>query len=82
LALSHQRRLVAGRVLREGSRAPYRAVDIAEGEKHSFRYELTSPEIADRFRIGTTLASIAHGYRLIRHRDEHRMVEELICPEV
>jgi len=36
------------------------AVDIAEGEKHSFRYELTSPEIADRFRIGTTLASIAH----------------------
>jgi metallophosphoesterase (TIGR03767 family) len=60
LALSHQRRLVAGRVLREGSRAPYRAVDIAEGEKHSFRYELTSPEIADRFRIGTTLACFVH----------------------
>ena len=60
MVLSHQRRLVAGRVLRQGSRASYRAVEIFEGEKHSFRYELSSPEIADRFRIGTTLACLAH----------------------
>jgi 3',5'-cyclic AMP phosphodiesterase CpdA len=60
LVLSHQRRLVAGRVLREGSRAPYRAVETAEGEKQSFRYELSSPEIAGRFRIGPTLACFAH----------------------
>ena len=58
--LSHQRRLVAGRVLRAGLRAPYRAVETAEGEQHSFRYELGSPEIAARFRIGPTLACFAH----------------------
>jgi 3',5'-cyclic AMP phosphodiesterase CpdA len=58
--VSHQRRLVAGGVLRQGSRAPYRSVEIAEGEKHRFRYELSSPEIAERFRIGATLACFAH----------------------
>jgi SRSO17 transposase len=29
-----------------------------------------------------TLASIAHAYRFIRHQDEHRMVAELLCPEI
>ena len=58
--LSHRRRLVAGDVLRAGSQAPYRSVESAEGEQHGFRYELTSPEIAERFRVGATLACFAH----------------------
>ena len=58
--LSHQRRLVAGAVRRVGSRAPYRSVEAAEGEKHSVRHELGSSEIAERFRIGATLACFAH----------------------
>ena len=59
-ALSHQRRLVAGDVLRVGSRAPYRAVEAVEGEKHIVRDELTDSDIAGRFRVGTTLACFAH----------------------
>jgi len=51
---------VAGEVLRAGSRAPYRAVKAAEGEKHTFRYELTDADIAERFQIGTRLACFAH----------------------
>ncbi len=58
--LSHQRRLVAGSVLRQGTAAPYRAVEAVDGEKHTFRYELTQPGIAERFRIGEPLACIAH----------------------
>jgi len=46
--------------LRPGTRAPYRAVEAADGEEHSLRYELTDPSIADVYRIGTTLACLAH----------------------
>jgi len=58
--LTHQRRLVAGDVLRAGSRAPYRAIAAAAGEPHQFRYELTDASAGERFRAGQVLACIAH----------------------
>ncbi len=58
--LSHQRRLVAGSVLRQGTAAPYRAVRAVDGERHTFRYELTQPRVAERFRAGEPLACVAH----------------------
>ncbi len=58
--LTHQRRLVAGDVLRRGSRAPYRAIAAAAGEPHRFRYELTDASAGEQFRAGQVLACIAH----------------------
>jgi metallophosphoesterase (TIGR03767 family) len=58
--VTHRRRLVAGDVLRPGSRAPYRAVAAASGEPHRFRYDLTDPSVAERFQVGQVLVSIAH----------------------
>lgn len=58
--LTHQRRLGSGRVLRAGSRAPYRAVVAAAGEPHQFRYELTDASVGERFHPGQALACIAH----------------------
>jgi len=58
--LSHQRRLVAGEVLRSGTRSAYRAVRAAAGESHQFRYELTDPSVAEHFQAGRVLACIAH----------------------
>jgi metallophosphoesterase (TIGR03767 family) len=58
--LTHQRRLVAGDVLRRGSRAPYRAIAAARGEPHQFRYELTDASAGEHFRAGQVLACIAH----------------------
>ena len=58
--LTHQRRLVAGDVLRAGSRAPYRAIAASAGEPHQFRYELTDASAGEHFRAGQVLACIAH----------------------
>ena len=58
--LTHQRRLVAGDILREGSRAPYRAIAAVDGEPHQFRYELTDASAGERFHPGEALACIAH----------------------
>lgn len=58
--MTHRRRLVAGDVLRPGSRAPYRAVAAATGEPHRFRYDLTDPSVAERFQVGQVLVCIAH----------------------
>jgi metallophosphoesterase (TIGR03767 family) len=58
--LTHQRRLVAGDVLRTGSRAPYRAIAAAPGEPHQFRYELTDASASEHFRAGQVLMCIAH----------------------
>jgi hypothetical protein len=58
--LSHQRRLVAGRVLRAGSRAPYRAVEAAEGETHQVRHDLEAGSLEQRVNVGGVLACIAH----------------------
>jgi metallophosphoesterase (TIGR03767 family) len=58
--LSHRRKLVAGEVVRSGSRGEYRAVRTAPGEAHQFRYELTGAAVAERFGFGRVLASIAH----------------------
>jgi metallophosphoesterase (TIGR03767 family) len=58
--LTHQRRLVAGDIVRGGSRAAYRAMTAASGEPHQFRYDLAHASVADRFRIGEPLACIAH----------------------
>ena len=58
--LSDQRRLVAGEVLRSGSRGEYRAVRAGPGEAHQFRHELTDASVAQRFRVGRVVASIAH----------------------
>ncbi len=58
--LSHQRRLVAGRVLREGSRAPYRAVEAAEGETHQVRHDLEGSSVEQRVHVGEVLACVAH----------------------
>ncbi len=58
--LTHQRRLVAGDVLRRGSRAPYRAIAAAAGEPHQFRYDLTDASAGEHFRAGQVLACIAH----------------------
>jgi len=58
--VTHRRRLVAGDVLRPGSRAPYRAVAAATGEPHRFRYDLTDPSVAERFQVGQVLVCIAH----------------------
>jgi len=58
--LTHQRRLVAGDILREGSRAPYRAIAAVDGEPHQFRYELTDASAGERFHPGQALACIAH----------------------
>jgi metallophosphoesterase (TIGR03767 family) len=58
--LSHQRRLVAGRVLRSGSRAPYRAVEAEEGETHQVRHDLGGASVEQRVHVGEVLACIAH----------------------
>lgn len=58
--LGHRRRLVAGEVVREGSRAAYRAIQAAAGEPHTFRYELSDPSISERLRVGRVLATFAH----------------------
>jgi metallophosphoesterase (TIGR03767 family) len=58
--LSHQRRLVAGRVLRSGSRAPYRAVEPSEGETHQVRHDLEGSPGEQRAHVGEVLACIAH----------------------
>jgi metallophosphoesterase (TIGR03767 family) len=58
--LSHQRRLVAGAIVRQGSIAPYRGIEAAEGEKHSVRTDLVDSDIAEHFTTGTALACIAH----------------------
>jgi 3',5'-cyclic AMP phosphodiesterase CpdA len=58
--LSHQRRLVAGRVIRAGSRAPYRAVEAAEGETHQVRHDLVGSSAEQRVHVGEVLACIAH----------------------
>ncbi|HEV3102491.1 MAG TPA: methylenetetrahydrofolate reductase [Candidatus Dormibacteraeota bacterium] len=59
-SVTHQRRLVAGAILRQGSMAPYRAIEAAEGEKHSMRPDLVDSDIGEHFRIGTALACMAH----------------------
>ena len=58
--LTHQRRLMAGDILRAGSRAPYRSIVAAAGEPHQFRYELTDPSAGEHFHSGEALACIAH----------------------
>jgi metallophosphoesterase (TIGR03767 family) len=58
--LSHRRRLVAGEVVRVGSRAPYRAIRAVEGEAHQIRDDLAGPSVAQHFKVGESLASIAH----------------------
>ncbi|TMD90708.1 MAG: TIGR03767 family metallophosphoesterase [Chloroflexi bacterium] len=58
--LGHQRRLVAGEVVRSGSAGKYRALRTSDGEAHQFRYELTDASVAERFRVRRVLASIAH----------------------
>jgi metallophosphoesterase (TIGR03767 family) len=58
--LSHQRRLVAGRVLRTGSRATYRAVEAAEGEPHQVRHDLAGSPAEQRVHVGEVLACFAH----------------------
>jgi 3',5'-cyclic AMP phosphodiesterase CpdA len=58
--LSHQQRLVAGRVLRAGSRAPYRAVEAAAGETHQVRNDLEGSSVEHRVPVGEVLACIAH----------------------
>lgn len=58
--LTHKRRLVAGDVLRAGSRAPYHAIAAGAGEPHQFRYELTDASAGERFHPGQVLACIAH----------------------
>jgi len=58
--LSHQRRLVAGRALRAGSRAAYRAVEAAEGETHQVRHDLEGSSGEQRVHVGEVLACIAH----------------------
>jgi metallophosphoesterase (TIGR03767 family) len=58
--LTHQRRLVAGQVLRSGSRAPYRAVEAAEGETHQVRHDLDGSRGEQRVHVGEVLACVAH----------------------
>ncbi|HEX7263742.1 MAG TPA: hypothetical protein VF383_06155, partial [Candidatus Dormibacteraeota bacterium] len=58
--LTHLRRLAAGAIMRQGSTAPYRAIEAAEGEKHSIRADLVDSETAEHFQTGTALACIAH----------------------
>ena len=51
---------MAGRVLRAGSRAPYRAVEAAEGETHQVRHDLVGSSVGRRVDVGEVLACIAH----------------------
>jgi metallophosphoesterase (TIGR03767 family) len=60
LVLSHQRRLVAGRVLRSGSRAPYRGVEAGEGQTHQVRHDLEGSSAEQHVHVGEVLACIAH----------------------
>ncbi len=57
---SHQRRLVAGEVLRPGSRAPYRGIRAAEGEPHQVRHDLQGSSVEHRVEVGEVLACVAH----------------------
>lgn len=58
--LTHERTLVAGRTLRAGAIAPYRAIEEAAGERHVTRTELTGP-LGSQLRAGRgALLTIAH----------------------
>jgi metallophosphoesterase (TIGR03767 family) len=46
--------------LRAGTRAPYRAVEAANGETHQVRHDLKGSSVEQRLEVGQVLACIAH----------------------
>jgi metallophosphoesterase (TIGR03767 family) len=52
--------LVAGEVIRAGTRAPYRAIRAVDGEPHQVRGELVGPSVAEQIKVGEVLACVAH----------------------
>jgi metallophosphoesterase (TIGR03767 family) len=58
--LTTDRCLGAGAVLRRGASAPYRAIEITEGEPHLVREDLGGPGLAARPGAGRPLLCLAH----------------------